>query len=1042
MIPERALRLVASCFREAEVQSALELVRNDAVQLVKPPPFPVVGRVRGGPGFVVTAHFNAASGHVHGECSCPAGAACEHVAAVGLLAFARERDDLAGKAEAARQSVVVEWLAELGQATRARAPSTDDRAIVYLLDLREGELGLTVMQCSRHLKDGTLGAGAVVGAPGDPRRGPPSWVSDDDLRRIGLLRAVTRAPPQLHRLRIDRLHGALLRELAESGALHWMTTRGPPLRWGATRRSALRWQEAPELPGTSRLGIEPELVLLPARECHYLDAQAGTLGPLEVGLPAELVSRLVTGPPVPASMRGSVERSLQPLLSREKPRAPSPDELPRPRLYARIEAEGAHPRVRLEGEALYGEVQVPLAAWDGSHPLARDLLAEASLRERLRGLVERMPHGARCSTSLELLTDARYVVERVLPALRAEGWSCVLSEDFPLDAPEAAVEWVEQLRPLGDAPDWFALELGVTIAGRTVPLLPVLLQALRDGSLNLEAGELSALGAGINLRLPEGEQVHVPAERLQRWLRPLLELELSGLDAHRALRLPAVIASDLAIEGDGLSASRKRLAALLDLAPRIESAGFAGTLRPYQRAGLAWLRLLHDAGHGGVLADEMGLGKTVQVIAFLEGLREDGALDCQKPALIVAPLTVCANWRSEAARFAAALQPTVHLGAGRERSAAALTRTPLVITSYQTLLRDLERFREVRWTSVIFDEAQALKNPDTRLRRAAATLRAQSRFCLSGTPVENHLGELWSQLDLAVPGVLGRRRSFDSIFRRAIEKRGDDQRLAILHQRIRPFLLRRTKATVALDLPAKTEIVERVELDTPQRDLYESLRLKLDARVQKALTAKGFQASSMLILDALLKLRQVCCDPRLVKLPGARKLKTSAKLERLMGMLEELAASNRFTLVFSQFTEMLELIAAACASANLPHLMLTGQTVDREAIIARFQAGEVPVLLVSLKVGGVGLNLTRADTIIHYDPWWNPAAESQATSRAHRIGQDKPLTVYRLVARGTLEETISVLQDGKRQLTRAVLQDGGAAKLRPEDLQALFTPIG
>jgi SNF2 family DNA or RNA helicase len=551
----------------------------------------------------------------------------------------------------------------------------------------------------------------------------------------------------------------------------------------------------------------------------------------------------------------------------------------------------------------------------------------------------------------------------------------------------------------------------------------------------------------LNLRLPEGELIHVPAERLERWLRPLIELELRGVPDDDELLVPGFVAAAFDDDAPGrfaapgaLDAVRDRITALLDLAPRTEPDGFLGTLRTYQRVGLAWLHALHDAGLGGLLADEMGLGKTVQLLAFLDGLAATGTL-ARAPALVIAPRSVVGTWRREAERFAPRLRPHVHLGTDRAHGAAALARHPLVITSYQTFARDQPLFASLPWTTAIFDEAQALKNPDTQVRAAAATVDAASRFAVTGTPIENHLGELWSQLDLAVPGLLGRRRGFDATIRRPIEENAAAVPLDYLRRRIRPFLLRRTKDQVALELPPKTEIVESIELDSAQRDLYETLRLKLDDEVRAALIEQGVQASTMVILDALLKLRQCCCDPRLVKLPEARNVRGSAKLERLIARLEELVDSGRSTLVFSQFTSMLALIERACAAANIPTVKLTGATRDRDEVIRRFQAGEAPVALVSLKAAGVGITLTRADTVIHYDPWWNPAAEAQATDRAHRIGQERPVMVYKLVARGTLEEAIVALQDDKRALTAAALRDGGVTHLAPDDLAALYRRV-
>ncbi len=296
-------------------------------------------------------------------------------------------------------------------------------------------------------------------------------------------------------------------------------------------------------------------------------------------------------------------------------------------------------------------------------------------------------------------------------------------------------------------------------------------------------------------------------------------------------------------------------------------------------------------------------------------------------------------------------------------------------------------------------------------------------------------------MELAMPGILGNRNTFSVAFRKPIEKYGDSRALELMRGRIRPFMLRRTKADVDIDLPEKTEIVERVPLGTAQRDLYESLRLILDKKVREALEARGVSGSSLVILDALTRLRQCCCDPRLVKTPEASKVKSSAKLDRLMGMLEELRDSGRRTLVFSQFTTMLSMIEDACKASGIEYVKLTGQTTKRDEVVERFQRGDVPVFLISLKAGGVGLNLTKADTVIHYDPWWNPAAEQQATDRAHRIGQTKNVMVYKLVAEATLEEQILVMQQKKQTLTDSALKDGGLTHLGADDLRTLFQSL-
>jgi SNF2 family DNA or RNA helicase len=309
--------------------------------------------------------------------------------------------------------------------------------------------------------------------------------------------------------------------------------------------------------------------------------------------------------------------------------------------------------------------------------------------------------------------------------------------------------------------------------------------------------------------------------------------------------------------------------------------------------------------------------------------------------------------------------------------------------------------------------------------------------------MENNLEELWSLFHFLSPGLLGDQRQFKRVFRTPIEKQGDEDRRRLLARRVRPFLLRRTKAEVAAELPEKTEIVETVDLDDPQRDLYESIRVAMDAKVRAEIASKGLARSHIMILDALLKLRQACCDPRLLKVEGASKVKSSAKLERLMDMLPELVAEGRRVLLFSQFTSMLGLIEESLRRTGIDYVKLTGQTRDRKTPVDRFQSGEVPVFLISLKAGGTGLNLTAADTVILYDPWWNPAVERQAMDRAHRIGQDKAVFVFKLVTAGTVEEAILTLQARKQALADGLFDPEAetGAMLTSEDIDLLFQPI-
>jgi len=465
-------------------------------------------------------------------------------------------------------------------------------------------------------------------------------------------------------------------------------------------------------------------------------------------------------------------------------------------------------------------------------------------------------------------------------------------------------------------------------------------------------------------------------------------------------------------------------------------------LRPYQQQGLNWLQFLRAHGLAGVLADDMGLGKTLQTLAHIQVEKDAGRLT--HPALVIAPVSLMGNWQREAARFCPALRCLVLHGQGRHAVADAVAAHDLVVAPYSLLQRDRTRWLATQWHIVVLDEAQNIKNASTHAAQVVGQLQSRHRLCLSGTPMENHLGEIWSLFHFLMPGFLGSHKRFGELFRTPIEKMGNTERLAQLSARVAPFMLRRTKALVAHELPPKVKTVVRIQLSGAQADLYETIRLGTEKTVRAALQDKGLTRSQITILDALLKLRQVCCDPRLLPLEAAKAVTASAKLEQLMEMLPEMLAEGRRILVFSQFTSMLALIEAELKKRQLSWAKLTGQSQKRDQTIERFTSGAVPLFLISLKAGGMGLNLPQADTVIHYDPWWNPAVEQQASDRAHRIGQTQSVWVLKMVAQGTVEERMLALQERKAQLASS-LYSGVAERKEPlfteSDLAELLQPL-
>ena len=452
-------------------------------------------------------------------------------------------------------------------------------------------------------------------------------------------------------------------------------------------------------------------------------------------------------------------------------------------------------------------------------------------------------------------------------------------------------------------------------------------------------------------------------------------------------------------------------------------------LRGYQREGIEWLLRNAQWASGACLADDMGLGKTLQALALILARSGDG------PTIVVGPTSLSDNWRREAERFAPTLSPILYRGPDRAEVLEKLGPRDLLITSYDILLRDIETLGAIHFATAVFDEAHAVKNARAQRTQAAMALDAGFRVGLTGTPLENHLGELWSLYSVLVPGLFGSIEHFRRRFQIPIERDGALDRREALRELLRPFLLRRTKDQVAPELPPRVEVVRTIELSEPERHLYEAER-------RTAMDALGEQADPkqrFAVLAALTRLRRLACHPRLV---DATSTVSSSKLRETVSLAEDLVAEGHRTLIFSQFTSHLALVREALEARGYAMLHLDGSTPakDRQRRVEAFQAGEAPFFLISLKAGGTGLNLTAADTVIHLDPWWNPAAEDQASDRTHRIGQDKPVTVIRLVAQHTIEEQVLALHAEKRDLARGILEGAETnAKLDTKELLDLLS---
>lgn len=559
--------------------------------------------------------------------------------------------------------------------------------------------------------------------------------------------------------------------------------------------------------------------------------------------------------------------------------------------------------------------------------------------------------------------------------------------------------------------DWFELQGGASFDGQEVSL-PELLAAIRSGTNTI------ALGDGSIGVLPEA------------WLERYGVLAGLGKTSGDHVRfgrmqvglLDAMLATMPEVECDAVfQRARDELRQFTGIQPLDPPEGFVGALRGYQREGLGWLKFLERFGFGGCLADDMGLGKTVQVLAMLESRaarrREGGEAEGRRPSLVVAPRSLIYNWAQEAARFTPGLRVLDYSDSGRTQAPTSLKQCDVALATYGTLRRDIATLKDIRFDYVILDESQAIKNANTNSAKAARLLQADHRLALSGTPVENHLNELWSLLEFLNPGMLGG----SSVFKRFVTSRGDDAAArGLLAGAIRPFVLRRTKAQVAKDLPDRIEQTLYCEMRPRQRKQYDELRDYYRQSLMQKVAKSGLQRSKIHVLEALLRLRQAACHPGLIEKALAQE--TSAKLEALLPQLTEVVEEGHKALVFSQFTSMLAIVRKRLDDAGIRYEYLDGRTRDRAERVQRFQNdADRSVFLISLKAGGVGLNLTAAGYVFLLDPWWNPAVEAQAIDRAHRIGQTRQVFAYRLITRDTVEEKVLQLQQTKRDLADAII---------------------
>ncbi|NEV00426.1 DEAD/DEAH box helicase [Bradyrhizobium uaiense] len=1030
-----------------------------------------------------------------GKCTCPMALNCKHVAATLFEALrspaqaagsgSQQSRGSAGKGEARPEAVlpyqIAEWIETVGRSVRdTNYPPDVTQRLLYCLQPRSSGAGVPCMDVSlvsvKILKTGEFGSKVSQPSLGEFSldRAPKHYLGSD-IDILVRLSSEFRSGYTFGR----RAYSAdVLKQIVATGRAFWRDHSGVPLQWGEARDGRIEWRQV------SRDGIGPTLIVggataLNAEPPVYVDEAAGLIAPIRLNLPERLSSRFLLAPAIPHAHVAQVAQRLgQKLPGLDSGWLPAPaaaptkigvDPKPVLRLMSGHKAAHAYyygdrmpdrvPVARLSFR--YGPVEIERSEsahrvesfQDGTlYVVSRRKAKEKAMTASLASL------GLLQARSAFPLLDAVHAHDLTFTQptdwldflnvdaadLQTAGFEILIDDDFQYRLATSSEAFDAEFESSGI--DWFELSLGIEIDGERRDFVPLLAALLSQPEFAPErVKELADDGGSVYLPLADGRYLALAADRFLPIVLALHTFE-TIVDTSGKIRLSrAQIVPLLGLEADRFifrgAENFRHMAGLLGtrgLPVPVLPPDFNAALRPYQMQGLAWLELLRESSLGGVLADDMGLGKTVQILALLALEKARGHLT--DPAIVVAPTSLMTNWFNEARKFAPSLKVLVLHGPDRRQSFEVISDHDLVLTTYPLIVRDHEVLLAREWHIAVLDEAQTIKNSNAATTRRLQGIRARHRFCLTGTPMENHLGELWSIMSFVNPGYLGDRAAFVRNWRTPIEKRADAGRARVLTQRIRPFLLRRTKHEVAAELPPKSEFVESIILDGGQRELYDAIRLSMSEKVRKAIRERGLAKSHIIVLEALLRMRQACCDPALLNLDDGVK-RPSAKLDRLLEMVEELLSEKRKIIVFSQFTSMLALIRKRCDALAIRYSVLTGETKDRRSAIEGFQNGAADLFLISLKAGGVGLNLTAADTVIIFDPWWNPAVEEQAIDRAHRIGQDKAVFVYRLVATGTIEEKMDELKARKRALADSIFDSKGriGSALTEEDVQALFS---
>jgi len=1005
---------------------------------------------------------------IDGDCTCPMIFNCKHIAAACLDYM--DTSPLSNQSKA-HNSTCFDWLDNFDE--QNKSIETNQEFIAYILKPSKTPHVFTLdIFISKKNKNGGLSKGRKTNV--NNLRYSYSYTShvqpidEEIIQLLSTLKVTYQGEPQI----TGSTGFIALTKILQTDRLFWLTHQTATVQKGDERLLNFLWQQQ-DKDYKLKIAIAPEAKLILTEPPLYLDENQNTLGSLKaLNISHRQLEKILSISAIPEKHVAEFSQR----LTLEHPDIP----LPTPEKIELVELTNitAIPKITLFGTQLnskqyshfirlnfiYDDKIISAYKTDafshiktsqGFFRIQRDNETEFNATQQLldvgfnpteliddKELTFFSP--ADQSTMDSALRWADFIQD-TLPQLTEQGWQVETDDSFMLNFQQAD-DWHTDIEETDN--DWFEMTFQINVNGQSMPVLPLIMPILE---------EYSPEDLPENISIPIGDHTYInmPSSRLKPFLEIVYELfNSASANVNGTLKLSRFNAAALAeLEtrsygifsvngGKQLIETGKKLKNFKGIAKVDTPTGFNASLRDYQQLGLNWLQFLREYNFAGILADDMGLGKTIQTLCHLLVEKQAGRMN--KPCLIIAPTSLMSNWRRESERFTPDLKVLVLQGSERKQYFAKIKDYDLILTTYPLLPRDKETLLAIDYYFLVLDEAQIIKNPRSQAALVVREIKTCHRLCITGTPMENHLGELWAQFDFLMPGFLGDNALFKKIYRTPIETHGNQLQRERLSNRLQPFMLRRTKQQVATELPAKTEIIRSVPLYEKQATLYESIRITMEKKVRDAIADKGLSRSHITILDALLKLRQTCCDPRTLSLKEAQKVKQSAKLDLLMEMLPELLEEGRRILVFSQFTRMIALIEQELKALKIEYSKLTGQTKKRDEAIERFKNGDVDVFLISLKAGGLGLNLTEADTVIIYDPWWNPAVESQAADRAHRIGQDKPVFVYKLMTENTVEEKILAMQDRKRALADSIYksdQKEASSKFTADDLTELFQPL-